>query len=87
VAKLVEIGRLRLPKETLEWMESALAYPGVRLLELTPAMVVTSTQLPPPFHRDPADQLLVATSTALQIPIMTLDSKILSYPHVKVVQI
>jgi PIN domain nuclease of toxin-antitoxin system len=86
-AKLVEVGRLKLPKETLAWMESALAYPGIRLLELTPAMAVASTQLPSPFHRDPADQLLVATSTVLQIPIMTLDSKILSYPHVNVVQV
>jgi PIN domain nuclease of toxin-antitoxin system len=55
----------------------------VSLLYLHPQIVVESTQLPPPFHRDPADQLLVATARVLQCPIMTEDSKIAAYPHVR----
>jgi hypothetical protein len=35
-AKLVEYGRLSLPVPVGEWLDQALAYPGVRLLELTP---------------------------------------------------
>ncbi len=65
------------------WIESALAEPGVSLLHLHPQIVVESTQLPQPFHRDPADQLLVATARVLQCPIMTEDSKIAAYPHVR----
>ena len=38
---------------------------------------------PKPFHRDPADQLLVATARVLQCPIMTEDGKIAAYPHVR----
>ena len=38
--------------------------------------VVESTQLAQPFHRDPAGQLLVATTRIFQCPIMTKDSKI-----------
>jgi PIN domain nuclease of toxin-antitoxin system len=48
----------------------------VSLLHLTPQIIVESTQLPQPFHRDPADQLLVATAARiLQCPIMTADDK------------
>jgi len=31
------------------------------LLTLTPAVAIASTQLPGVFHRDPADQIIVAT--------------------------
>jgi PIN domain nuclease of toxin-antitoxin system len=43
-----------------QWIEQALAYPGIRLLYLTPRMAIESTQLPGSFHRDPADQIIVA---------------------------
>ncbi|HYU31411.1 MAG TPA: type II toxin-antitoxin system VapC family toxin [Thermoanaerobaculia bacterium] len=59
VAKLVEYRRLDLPGPIEEWLEQALQYPGIRLLHLTPRIVVESTQLPGNFHRDPADQLIV----------------------------
>lgn len=62
VAKLVERGRLVLPNRVNEWLDIALAYPGMRLLELTPQICVESTQLPGNFHRDPADQIIVATA-------------------------
>ena len=83
IAKLVEYGRLKLDREVGIWMESALEAPGVSLLHLSSQIVVESTQLPQPFHRDPADQLLVTTARVLQCPIMTEDSKIAAYPHVR----
>jgi PIN domain nuclease of toxin-antitoxin system len=45
VAKLVEKSRLTLPFAIAEWLEIALAYPGVRLLDLSLPIVVDSTQL------------------------------------------
>jgi PIN domain nuclease of toxin-antitoxin system len=45
VAKLVEYGRLKLPQDLAEWLGVALGYPGMRLLDLTPAIVVESTRL------------------------------------------
>ncbi len=84
VAKLVEYGRLRLDRKVGPWIESALAGPGVSLLHLNPQIVVESIQLPQPFHRDPADQMLVATARVLQCSIMTEDSKIEAYPHVHI---
>ena len=69
VAKLVEYGRLKLDRSVGPWIESALAEAGVSLLHLNPQIVVESTQLPQPFHRDPADQLLVATARVLHCPL------------------
>ena len=82
VAKLVENRRLVLPCSTSQWLEHALGYPGVRLLNLTPRICVESTELPGLFHRDPADQIIVATARVLQAPLVTVDSKILAYAHV-----
>jgi PIN domain nuclease of toxin-antitoxin system len=65
------------------WLDAALAYPGIKLFDLTPKIAVESTQLPPDFHRDPADQMIVATSRVYDLPLLTADSLILSYPHVK----
>ena len=68
-----------------EWFSAALGYPGVRLLELTPEIAVGSTQLPGEFHRDPADQIIVATARFYDCPLITSDKRILNYPHVKTV--
>jgi PIN domain nuclease of toxin-antitoxin system len=83
VAKLVEYNRLKLPCSIEEWLEHALAYPGIQLLNLTPRIVVESTKLPGIFHRDPADQIIVATARAYDSPLLTADDKILNYPYVK----
>ena len=85
VAKLVERGRLHLTLPVESWIEEALAFPGVQLLELTPRIVVESTQLPGEFHRDPADQLIVATARIYDVPLLTADGKVLAYPHVQIV--
>ena len=81
-AKLVEHGRLKLAKPVAAWVEDALAYPGVRLIELSPEIAIESTQLPQPFHRDPADRWLVATARRWQAELLTLDGRILNYSHV-----
>lgn len=83
VAKLVEYQRLILACPVEAWITTALQYPGIELLELTPRIVVESSQLPGIFHRDPADQLIVATARVYDCPVITVDSKIRGYPHVK----
>jgi PIN domain nuclease of toxin-antitoxin system len=85
VSKLVECGRLTLPCPVFDWLQQALSYPGVRLIELSPRICVESTQLPGELHRDPADQIIVATARILDAPLVTVDSKILEYPHVELI--
>jgi len=64
-------------------MREALAYPGMRLIELTPQIAIESTKLPGSFHGDPADQIIVATARIHDVFLLTVDSKILKYEHVK----
>ena len=82
VAKLVENNRLALSLAVDEWLTAALAYPGVQLLNLTIPIIVESTKLTG-FHRDPADQLIVATARIYGCPLLTADTKILAYPDVQ----
>ncbi|WP_026733569.1 type II toxin-antitoxin system VapC family toxin [Fischerella sp. PCC 9605] len=82
VAKLVEKNRLILPLAIDRWLEAALAYPGVGLLDLTLQIIVDSTQLSG-FHSDPFDQMIVATARIRHCPLLTADTKILSYCGVK----
>lgn len=83
VAKLVEVGRLQLTIPVLDWLTQALEQPGIQLLDLTIPIIVESTQLPGDFHRDPADQIIVATARIYDIPLLTSDDRITSYPHVR----
>ena len=83
VAKLVELQRITLSRPIAQWLDFALAYRGVQLLAFTPRIAVESTQLPGTFHRDPADQIIVATARVFNCPLLTLDSKILTYAHVQ----
>jgi PIN domain nuclease of toxin-antitoxin system len=83
VAKLVEVNKLILHCPIDEWMDTALAYPGIQVIELTPEIAIESTRLPGEFHRDPADQIIVATARILDCPLLTVDNKILNYSYVK----
>ena len=85
VAKLCEYGRLELPVGLSEWFQAALGYPGISLLDLTPEVAIESTSLPGSFHRDPSDQIIVATARVRQCPLVTSDDKMTSYPYVRTV--
>ena len=82
VAKLVELNRLQLAIPVDRWLAQALRVPVV-LLPLSPEVAVGATQLPGSFHRDPADQLIVATARFYDCPLLTMDRLIRSYPHVR----
>jgi PIN domain nuclease of toxin-antitoxin system len=82
VAKLVEKNRLVLSCPVEDWLNAALAYPGVRLISLNIPIIVQSTQLIG-FHNDPADQIIVATAKVNNCPVLTADQKILDYVDVQ----
>ena len=85
ISKLVERGKLELPLDLAEWFERALRQPGVELLFMTPEIAIESNQLPGDFHRDPADQIIVASARMYQCPLVTADSRMRQYPHVETV--
>lgn len=85
IAKLVQLGRIELGPSVFDWLDAALSLPRMRLIELSPRIAAESAQLPGTFHRDPADQILVATARTLGCSLVTLDRKIIAYPHVETI--
>jgi PIN domain nuclease of toxin-antitoxin system len=83
VAMLVRRGRLGLTIDVAHWCALLESIPRLRLLPLSPTVAVAATQLPEPFHPDPADRFLVAQARDLAIPLVTADSKIRAYPHLQ----
>ena len=83
VAKAVELQRLSFAVPVEDWFSFALSQRGIILLPLTPSIALESTRLPGNFHKDPFDQLIVATARILDVPLVTVDSDIVNYPHVK----
>ncbi len=83
VAKAVQLKRLNFPIPVDDWFEIALNSPRIVLLPLISRIAVESTQLPGQFHKDPFDQLIVATARVHDVPLVTADADILKYPHVK----
>jgi PIN domain nuclease of toxin-antitoxin system len=82
VAKLVENNKLSFSISVDDWITAALAYPGVQLLELTIPIIVESTKLAG-FHKDPFDQVIVATARIYGCLLLTADAKILAYTGVQ----
>lgn len=76
---LVSKGRLTLNRDVGEWLEAALALPGIKLEPLHPSISIASTRLPGVINNDPADRIIVATARHLGVPLMTADEDLLNY--------
>jgi phosphoglycerate kinase len=83
LAKLEKAGKLPFGMPFRDWLAAAIDESGVELLQFTIDIAIEASNLSVPFHKDPADQIIVATARFLDIPILTADRKILEYAHVK----
>ena len=79
IGMLVAQGRLTLDRDVGEWVDLALAQPGLRLAPLEPSIAVSATRLPAEIHGNPADRLIVATGRHLGATVVTDDRLILDY--------
>jgi PIN domain nuclease of toxin-antitoxin system len=79
VAMLASKGKLELHAPVNAWIRNALAMPGLSLAPLSPEIAVESCNLPPPFHGDPADRIIVATARIMGAKLLTHDEKIVKY--------
>ena len=79
-------GKLILPFDIQEWYALFLSsYPGIVVDPLSPQVAIESTMLPGDFHKDPADRFIVALARHHGVPLVTVDQKILDYPHVQTI--
>ncbi|MGK7926782.1 MAG: type II toxin-antitoxin system VapC family toxin [Spirulina sp.] len=83
ISRLVAANKLILPCPIQEWFNIALAQEGITLLSITPQIAIDCYFLPANFHKDPADRIIVSTARIYDVPVVTVDDKILAYPHVK----
>jgi PIN domain nuclease of toxin-antitoxin system len=79
VAMLESKGRIDLYTTCEQWVQQALAIPGLTLAPITPAIAIESTRLPGTFHGDPADRIIVSTARALNARLLTSDKNIRAY--------
>jgi PIN domain nuclease of toxin-antitoxin system len=68
--------RLVLSRQFDTWIRDAAAANVVQVLPLDVEVVIALDGLPPSFHGDPADRLIVSTSRAHKIPLATHDGAI-----------
>ena len=79
VAALHTLGRIRLTRPPEQWIREALAAPGVRLAELSPAIAVDAGGIPRMALGDPLDRLLVATARQSDATLLSGDERILAF--------
>jgi len=84
VAKLVEKKRIIFSIPSLAWIRRSLNDFNIRVADLSPEIAVESTVLSG-LSRDPADQIIVATSRILGMPLVTADKQILDFPEVNTI--
>lgn len=83
VGKKVQSGKLPLPKDLPAWFADALA-PNIELLALTAPVVADAMRLPEFPNRDPADELIVATARVHKLTLLTTDTRLKHYGHVRI---
>ena len=84
MAMLVAKERLKLSIDIQLWIDRALQYPGVKLLNISPEIAVLSTRLPGLFYGDPADRMIAATCLYHGADLVTKDKKIQKWGYVPV---
>jgi PIN domain nuclease of toxin-antitoxin system len=80
-------GRVQLSVPLRDWVERALAGPGIQLATLDAAIAVESTLLPGAPEADPADRFLIATARTQGLALATRDQGILAYGKLGLVRV
>ena len=83
VAKKVSIDKLTLSIPVRDWLVQATRKPFVEIIPLSVDIALESTILPGVFHKDPADQIIVASARQSNMTLLTTDRLIIAYQHVK----
>ncbi|MEH2409172.1 type II toxin-antitoxin system VapC family toxin [Nostoc sp.] len=83
ISRLVTQNKLIIPCSIQEWFNIALAQEGVLVLSITPQIAIDSYSLAGNFHKDPADRIIVSTARVYDVPLVSVDEKILAYSDVK----
>lgn len=82
IARLVAGGAISLAMPLATWVAHSLSELGATTLPVSHEIAMEAYALPGPFHRDPADRILVAAARIHQLVLLTADERLLHYPDV-----
>jgi PIN domain nuclease of toxin-antitoxin system len=83
IARLVATGAVELSLALRDWVDRSLAALQARSVAVSHAIAMEAYALPEPFHKDPADRLLVGAARCHELVVLTADERILSYGGVR----
>ena len=83
LARLAAVGAVVPSIPLREWIEQALRALQARTIQVSHEVALEAYALPEPFHKDPADRMLVAASRCHELTMLTADERILSYRGVR----
>jgi PIN domain nuclease of toxin-antitoxin system len=85
IALLVDKERLSLTMHINDWFAVVGEIEEVRFVPVDNDLAIQSVTLPGEFHKDPADRLITALARRHSVPLITADTKIRNYRHVKTI--
>ena len=85
IARLVAVGRYEVSFSLDRWFKELETDNMVKVLPLSGSISLESNRLGEHFHKDPADQMIVATARCYGLPLMTVDKKIIHSEMVTII--
>jgi PIN domain nuclease of toxin-antitoxin system len=85
LAKMVERGRLQIDSPLDLWLAEIEAHPLLSVVPIDARIAAESVNLGADFHRDPADQIIVATARCKALTLVTADERIRRWGKVLIV--
>jgi PIN domain nuclease of toxin-antitoxin system len=85
VALLVRKKRLELTMDVSDWVLKSERLPFFRFVPVDNVIAIRSVNLPEPLHSDPADRIIISTAIGEGADLVTKDTKLINYPHVKTI--
>lgn len=79
IGMLVKKQRMTVPGTARAWVDQALLLPGVRVLPLSPEILLRSVEFSDDLNADPSDRMLVATAQHEGLTFATADKDILRF--------
>jgi len=85
LAKMIQRRRIEVDTPLETWLGSVASHPLLTIIPITASVAAESVQLGDAFHRDPADQIIVATARCHDLTLITADERIRRWDKVRVV--
>ena len=68
-----------------QWLADMHSLPEIKVWSVSAEIAVLAGGLAEPMHGDPADRLIVATTSTLDVPLVTGDKKLRAYRGIKTI--